>query len=346
MASELGLLQVGAGAWGSSWARVIADTPGVHLAGIVDLDMEAARRTASSAGLDLSHCFESLNDGIKRSSCDALVIISPPSTHAAVALQGFAADLHCLIEKPLASTMKEATDIVQAASDAKVHAMVSQNYRFKRAARTVQRLIRDGVIGRVETVRIDFRKNPPFTGFRTEMEEPLIVDMAIHHLDQLRGIVGIEPIEVRARSWRPSWSRFSSNSSAIVEIVGSAGEQVIYTGSWSSHGVTTTWDGAWEIEGERGAISWKQNRVTVHFESVFDTVFLPMALEREGAMEIDLDHVDHEERSGTLREFRAAIVEHRSPETSVVDNIKSLQVVLGAVESARADGSIVNIQTS
>jgi len=114
------------------------------------------------------------------------------------------------------------------------------------------------------------------------MDEPLLIDMSIHHLDALRGIVGVEPATVRARSWNPSWSIFTSNSSALVEIVGTRGEQVLYTGSWSSHGTPTTWDGAWQIEGERGGIAWDQNRVSVHFPSAFDTVFMPGALERDG----------------------------------------------------------------
>lgn len=339
--NEVRLLQVGAGAWGRSWARIIQSTPGVTLAGVVDPVASACEATARDAGVSADRCFANVEDGIAGTQCDALVIVSPPATHVPLALQGFNAGLHCLIEKPLAEDLAAAQSITDAAAAAGVHAMVSQNYRFKRAPRTVQRLIREGVVGEVEAVRIDYRKNPPFTGFRAEMDEPLIIDMSIHHLDQLRGIVGVEPATLRARSWNPSWSRLRGNASALIEMVGSRGEQVIYTGSWASHGGTSTWDGSWEIEGARGGITWKNNTVTVSYASVFDTVFMPGAVERDGVMKIDLDRVEFEERAGTLTELRDAIRVGRPAETSVEDNIKSIALVLAAVESTKDGGRTI-----
>lgn len=343
---EIGLIQVGAGVWGTSWAAKIASTPGVRLEAVVDVQADAAREIATASGLSADRAFTSLGDALDATDASAVVIIAPPTTHAPLALEAIARGKHVLIEKPLAESVEDAQSVVAAAGEAGVQAMVSQNYRFKRAARTVQRLIRDGIIGRVEQVTIQYRKNPPFFGFRAEMDEPLLIDMSIHHLDALRGIVGVEPATVRARSWNPSWSIFTSNSAALVEIVGTHGEQVLYTGSWSSHGTPTTWDGAWQIEGERGAIAWDQNRVRVHFRSAFDTVFMPGAVERDGVMEVDLDVVEHEERAGTLREFRRAILEGTAAETSVNDNLASISLVLAAVESAKQDGTTFTLQNT
>ncbi|WP_396657322.1 Gfo/Idh/MocA family protein [Microbacterium sp.] len=338
---EIGLIQVGAGVWGTSWAAKIAAMPGVRLDAVVDVQEEAARSIAEESGLGSDRAFASLTDALASTDAAGVVVVSPPPTHTPLALEAIAAGKHVLIEKPLAQSVADARRVVDAARSAGIQAMVSQNYRFKRGPRTVQRLIRSGVIGRVEQVTIAYRKNPPFFGFRAEMEEPLLIDMSIHHLDALRGIVGVEPATVRARSWNPSWSIFTSNSAALVEIEGTRGEQVLYTGSWSSHGAHTSWDGAWQIEGERGGIVWDQNRVTVHFPSAFDTVFMPGALERDGVMEVDLDQLEHEERAGTLNEFRRAIVEGTPAETSVDDNLASISLVLAAVESARGGGTTI-----
>jgi predicted dehydrogenase len=174
---------------------------------------------------------------------DAVLVIVPPEYHAAVAIPALEAGVHTLIEKPLAHSLEDGVRIIEAAEKSGKQAMVSQNYRFKRAARTVQRLISEGVIGDLEQVFIDYKKNPPFEGFRLEMDEPLIVDAMIHHLDQLRGIVGVEPTAVRARSWNTSTSRFKGNASAVVQFDCDNGARVVYTGSWSSHGPQTSWDG-------------------------------------------------------------------------------------------------------
>jgi len=340
------LIQVGAGVWGTSWADKIVAMPGLSLEAVVDVQLDAARKIASASGLDASRAFAALGEALDATDADAVIIVSPPPTHTPLALEAIDAGKHVLIEKPLAESVEDARKVVAAARSASVQAMVSQNYRFKRGPRTVQRLIRSGVIGHVEQVTIAYRKNPPFFGFRAEMDEPLLIDMSIHHLDALRGIVGVEPATVRARSWNPSWSIFTSNSAALVEIEGTGGEQVLYTGSWSSHGAHTSWDGAWQIEGERGGIVWDQNRVTVHFPSAFDTVFMPGALERDGVMEVDLDHLEHEERAGTLDAFRRAIVDGIAAETSVEDNLASISLVLAAVESAKSGGKTIELGTA
>jgi predicted dehydrogenase len=345
MHRSLGVVQVGAGAWGESWAAIVQRHPDWELAALVDLDEEARNSAATATGLAPELCFPKLGDALGAGvQADAALVVVPPPYHAPVAIEAIQAGLHCLIEKPLADTIGPAYDIVEAAEHAGLQAMVSQNYRFKRAPRTVRRLIKEGVIGGVEQVRIDFQKDPPFTGFRLEMEEPLITDMAVHHLDQIRGVAGLEPKVLRASSWNPSWSRFSGNACCLIEIETDEGAEVVYTGSWVSHGKHTTWDGAWDIQGDRGGLLWSENRVEIRFASLFDTVFMPGAFEREGTMEVELDELEFEERAGTLTEFAAAIREDRLAETHARDNLKSLALVLAAVESAKAGGKEIELE--
>ena len=338
------IIQVGAGAWGESWTGIVQQSRQWELAALADIDEVARKSAAAAAGLASGLCFPTLKDALKAGvEADAALVVVPPPYHAPVALQACEGGLHFLLEKPLADTMSAARDIIDAADQANMVAMVSQNYRFKRPPRTVQRLIKEGILGRIEQVKIDFQKNPPFEGFRLEMEEPLIVDFLIHHLDQIRGIAGLEPNTLRARSWNPSWSRFEGNACCVIEMETADGVQVIYTGSWVSHGRHTTWDGAWDIQGARGGLLWANNEVEVHFASLFDTVFMPGALERNGVMDVQLDKVEFEERLGTLAEFAAAIQEGRPAETNARDNFHSIALVLAALVSVRAGGKKIDL---
>jgi predicted dehydrogenase len=323
---------------------VVARHPTWELAGLVDLDAEAVEETAFAVGLDSDECHRSLADALEAGiQADAALVAVPPHVHAPVAIQALEAGLHCLIEKPLADTVAAGREIVSAAKRSRRRAMVSQNYRFKRAPRTVRRLLREGAVGEVGQVQIDFQKDPPFTGFRLEMDEPLITDMAVHHLDQVRGIAGLDPVRLRARSWNPPWSRFKGNASCVIELETASGAQVVYTGSWASRARATTWDGSWEIQGTRGGLRWADNGVELRFASLFDTVFMPGALERDGVMHVQLDQLEHEERAAVLSELAAAIAEDREPETAAADNVRSLALVLGAVESARLGGREIDI---
>lgn len=339
------IIQVGAGAWGESWVGMVKQHPKWELAAIADINEAARHSAAKAAGLSEKLCFPQLKDVIEAGvEADAALIVVPPPYHAPVAVDALNGGLHCLLEKPLADTFEGARDIVDTADRTGLQVMVSQNYRFKRAPRTVQRLIREGFVGKVEQVRIDFQKNPPFQDFRLEIEEPLIVDFLIHHMDQIRGIVGLEPKKLRAHSWNPSWSRFKGNACCLVEIETADGTEVVYTGSWVSHGKHTTWDGAWDIQGDRAGLLWAKNRVEIRFASLFDTVFMPGALERsESVMDVQLDEVEFEERQGTLYEFAASVEENRPAETNGRDNFHSMALVLAALESAKSGGKEIDL---
>jgi predicted dehydrogenase len=335
------MIQIGLGAWGASWADVVTRSPHWDLVGLVDLDEDALDEVGRHIGLPAAAQFTSLDEALGPTSPDAALVVVPPPHHASVSIPLLEAGVHCLIEKPLAPDMPSALSIVEAAERSGATAMVSQNYRFKRAPRTVRRLIRDGVLGDVGQVRVNFQKRPPFTGFRLEMDEPLITDMAVHHLDQVRGVLGIEPAVVRARSWNPPWSPFAGNASCRIEMEGQDGAIVVYTGSWASTGRHTSWDGDWDVEGDRGGLYWGDNRVEIRFASLFDTVFMRGAVERGGVMEVELDALEYEERDATLAELAGAIAEGRPAETGARDNLRSLALVLGAIRSAEAGGKDV-----
>jgi predicted dehydrogenase len=330
------VIQIGAGFWGSGWADVVAGFPDLELAALVEIDEERLRETADRVGLGPDQRFASLERALASVEADVGLVVVPPEFHAEVATGCMEAGLHCLVEKPLAPSVAEAAEIVERAKELDRLLMVTQSFRFKRGPQTVRKLIQEGAVGEIETVTARFSKAPPFTGFRTEMEEPLIVDMAIHHFDFVRGILDLEPDRVRARSFNPSWSWFDGNAVAHVEMTTPAGANVLYSGSWVSRSRETTWDGSWEIEGSEGSIVWAHNRVEYRPSNFGLTVYRKDALEiGEGVMEVPLVELAAEERNGTLTEFVSAEREGREPQASGADNLRSLGLVFGAVESTK-----------
>jgi predicted dehydrogenase len=343
MKQRLKIIQIGIGGWGWSWIGVAQQSTAWELRGVVDLNKEALEKARSVYGLRPDQTFTSLKDALKDTQIDAALIIVPPQFHAPVAEEALAHGLHCLIEKPLAGSVSDAHKIVSAGQKAQRKLMVSQNYRFKRAAQTLKKVLQSGFIGEVGSVYVNFQKAPRFTGFRLEMDEPLLTDMAIHHFDQMRGIVGLEPVRISARSWNPNWSWFSSNAVASVLVEMSNQATAAYTGSWVSQGWETTWDGDWRIQGTEGEIHWANNEVVIRPTDLFKTVFMSGAVERNGTLQPDLVPMQAEERWAVLLEFAAAILEDREPETSATDNLKSMAMVLGASMSAKRSGEPIRI---
>ncbi|WP_180954974.1 Gfo/Idh/MocA family protein [Bacillus sp. V3-13] len=341
MTKPLRIIQVGLGGWGWSWTQVVLDSPYWELAAIVDLNKDLLNKACQHYQIKSNMAFQSLTEAVQRVEADAVLVLVPPDYHADVALEAFKNKLHCIVEKPLAGTFADCRKIVEAAGENGCKIMVSQNYRFKRAPQTVKKVIKQNIIGELGSIYINFQKSPQFAGFRAEMEEPLIIDMAIHHFDQIRGILGLEPVSIKAHSWNPKWSWFKGNAVASVLFEMSNGAVVSYTGSWVSRGWETTWDGDWRIQGEEGEILWANNQVIVKPHDIFKSVFMQGARETNGELLVDLVELPAEERWASLQEFAESILENREPETSGRDNLLSLAMVLGAVQSVKTGNKVL-----
>jgi predicted dehydrogenase len=331
------VVQVGVGFWGWSWVQVAAESPAVELAGIVEPNAESRRRACERYGIEPENCFETLDAAVRKLSPEAALVIVGAERHAEVTTRALESGLHCLVEKPIALTMGEARRMVKAAARSGRNLMVSQNYRFRKPPRTVRRFLgRSEVIGAVGNVYVNFQKAPKFVNnFRTEIEEPLITDMAIHHFDQMRSVLGLEPVSVLASSWNTRWSNFRSSPVATIVFEMTGGVRVTYTGNWVSKGWQTPWDGDWVISCDGGEVRWVGNRVSFRVDNLLHEVHTRGAVETAG--ELVLDHVElpAEDRSGALLEFAASIREKREPETSGRDNLNTLAMVLGACRSIR-----------
>jgi predicted dehydrogenase len=102
---------------------------------------------------------------------------------------------------------------------------------------------------------------------------------------------------------------------------------VAYEGDWAAHDGATSWNGEWELVGERGRILWNGGEQ----DATQSEVRLQHWGEESELVEPPPDAED--DQAGTLREFVDAVAVGRTPETSAADNFRSLAVVLACVAS-------------
>ena len=98
---------IGVGRMGMHHARVYAETEGVELVGVVDVDPQ--RRSAAHARWGVK-AFETI-DELLQEHIDAASVATPTSSHRSVAEPLLEAKVACLIEKPLAPDVEEARAI-------------------------------------------------------------------------------------------------------------------------------------------------------------------------------------------------------------------------------------------
>lgn len=115
---------------------------------------EALGEAASQLGW--ADCVTDWKDLIAREDIDLIDINAPSNAHKEIALAAAKAGKHIFCEKPLALTLADSREMLQAAEDAGVTHMVGFNYRFSPAVRLAKKLIESGRLGKIYHFRAWF----------------------------------------------------------------------------------------------------------------------------------------------------------------------------------------------
>ena len=139
--------------------------------------------------------------------------------------------------------------------------MVAQNYRFRRQPRALHDLVAARALGRLLGIRISCRRDLRDAwisrrDWRGKMPHPYLLDMAIHHVDLVRMITGQEVAEVDARGWNVPDAPFKHDPTVAALLTLADGTPIAYEGTWAEPLSETSWNGDWELLGERGRATW------------------------------------------------------------------------------------------
>jgi predicted dehydrogenase len=338
------LVQVGLGFWGLDWAEeVLALAREVETVAHVDPDPAARAALAARTGVPRGRCFASLDEALQRVPCDAVLASLPTAFHADVARRALLAGKHAIVEKPFAPTVAEAAGLVRLAAERGLVLMVSQNYRHYPAPIAAADLVAGGALGRPLAAMVDFRRHAPSEGYRYYgIPDPLLADMAIHHFDLLRMVLGDEPVEASCRTWNPPGSPFAHDPCGTATIAFAHGAVASWRGGWLSRAPATPWGGEWAVDCEDGAV----------FLACRGSKGARLAEERLAVRRLGgetepraLEMFDEHDRAGALAAFARAVLTGAEPPrfSSGRDNLGSLALVEACRLSAARGGAPVRI---
>jgi predicted dehydrogenase len=328
---SLKALIVGAGGMGKAWGRNLRDYDETEIAAWVDIRPDAAALASEELELAGVHTGTDLNKAIAESRPDFVVDVTVPEAHHDVTIQSLQARLPVIGEKPMSDSMESAREMVAASEKAGKLYMVSQSRRYDARLRAFRNLIVDET-GALGILNSDFYIGAHFGGFRDEMASPLLLDMSIHTLDAARYLSAADPVTVYCEEFNPPWSWFRGNASATAIFEMTGGLRYTYRGSWCAEGRPTSWEGEWRAVGPKGSATW-------------DGLGAPLAevITETGGFHSKTEPItgDVEQGvpggiAGSLRDFLHALKTGATPMGECHDNIKSLGMVFGAIESARS----------
>jgi len=183
---------IGVGSMGKNHARVYSELKGVELVGVSDKDEKTGNDVAKRFDTKFFPDYKGL-----MKEADAVSIVVPTKLHYAVAKDFLNAGRDVFVEKPVTATLKEADELVKLARDKSRILQVGHIERFNPALIQAMDYIKPAEIIQLEANRI----GP--SGARIT-DAGVVLDLMIHDIDVILGIMGEEPAEVTAFGKRVS----------------------------------------------------------------------------------------------------------------------------------------------
>ncbi|HZD21754.1 MAG TPA: Gfo/Idh/MocA family oxidoreductase [Burkholderiales bacterium] len=175
---------IGAGHMGRYHAQKLARLPGVQLVAAVDADLARAQALGVAAFTDYRAIF---------GNADAAVIAVPTDRHYDIARDCLQHGLHLLIEKPIATTLAQADELIALAESRKLVLQSGHVERYNRAFGALHARMDRAVF--IEAERL--------AGFKQRgAEVDVVLDLMIHDLDLACALARAEPVDVSACGFR------------------------------------------------------------------------------------------------------------------------------------------------
>jgi predicted dehydrogenase len=191
MAEPLRLGLVGAGAIAQSYIKALEESPLARWVGIADVRPEAAAAAAELMGCDSYLSHEELAD---RAGCDAVVICTPPSCHAEIALRFIERGVAVLCEKPLSIDVASARGLCATAERNGVVMAMASKFRYVDDVIRARSIITSGLLGEIEllenafTATVDMSRR--WNADRSIGGGGVLIDNGTHSVDIVRYLLG------------------------------------------------------------------------------------------------------------------------------------------------------------
>jgi D-apiose dehydrogenase len=321
MTDKLRIGFAGAGAISQYHLVGWSEMPDAQVVAICDIDEAKAR--AKAQDFNIPHVYTDFRTMIEREKLDAVDIVTPVGTHAALTRLAADAGLHVSCQKPLTPTVREAEELIAYVGE-RVRFMVHENYRFRPHYVMIRDWLEQGRVGEITQARMTVRSQgmveaggvPPFLlnrqPYLKDFTRLLIFEVLIHNLDAMRVLLG--PLEVVAAQVAKVNRELAGEDAAVVLLKGARGLTAVLDGNISAPGYGPLPTDRVEIMGTRGTL-------------VFDRDRLAMAGSNEAPVVFDLAKNYQICFSSAVREFVRGLRDGKPFAIDRLDNLETLKLM-------------------
>jgi len=342
------LIQVGTGGQGARWCSHflppnVADGL-IEVVAAVDTNPAALHNAQQHLGLPPEKCYTNIRKAFDENSADFCTIVTPPAYHEDVVDVALAHDMHILSEKPIADTLAASVRIAEKVKRAGKKMGVTMSHRFDQDKTTLRRELRSGRNGALDYLICRFTCNMRNFGdwgaaFRHTMQDALMIEGSVHHLDILADLAGARCDTLYAQTWNPRWGDFGGDSQGLVTMHFENGVRALYEGAKTNAVGLNGWAQEYIRAECEGATVILDRRQIERFPYAGGRIY-----KREGEGEpVPLIEQAKWANAWLIEQFVQWLDGGEPMATNVADNLQSVALIFAAIESSRS-GQPVQVQ--
>jgi predicted dehydrogenase len=215
---------------------VLKKMKGVDIQAICDTDLPKARALADRFGV--KNAFDDIEELLRYETLDAVVICSPTHLHESHIQAALSANLHVLVEKPLAMSAAGVQKILRSVEKRDRVVMVGMNHRYRPDVQIVRSFVQSGELGTIESIRGSwhvFRPGRTQLGWRMRKEQSgggAMLDLGLSILDLGLWLGGSSPPARVSASLDPSGRDRAVEQSGSAFVVCENGTSIFVDVTW------------------------------------------------------------------------------------------------------------------
>ena len=186
------------------------------LVALVSGDKSKAKRLAKKFGAEAFYSYEELPTCFAHPEVEAVYIATHNGSHATYAVQAANAGKHVLCEKPMANSVAECRQMVEACRASSVRLMIAYRKHFEPASLELKKLIKRGRLGRLKYIHSAFgifvRARGQASSWHLDLKLAgggSLPDVGVYCVNTIRWLVDAEPLAASAYQWTTDPETFS-----------------------------------------------------------------------------------------------------------------------------------------
>lgn len=326
-------------------APEFASEPDSKIAGYYDPKQERAQELAKQYG---GKVYGSLEEMLSDKSIDAVCVATSNHYHAPVTIAALKAGKHVLCEKPMATSVSDAEDMIRTAKETGKFLMIGHNQRLAPAHVRAKEILKSGEMGRILSFRTTFGHGGPefwsmdkglHTWFFKKKDAFVgsMGDLGVHKADLIRWLISDEIEEVKAfvstlDKKNEKGELIEVDDNAVCVLKSKTGIVGTLTASWTYYG-----------DEDNSTVLYCTNGVM----RIYDNPDFPIVITKKNKEKIfykvgRIQTNEDQTRSGIASMFVNSIINNTPPEISGEEGLAALKIILACMES-QEKGTCVKI---